>query len=67
MKSMTFLTMAGLWSGFLAAQPQPVQWHHLDPKTDSVMGISTNRAYQSVVYVPHRPHGDAGLWGHRSQ
>ncbi|AUD07248.1 peptidase S8 [Spirosoma pollinicola] len=33
----------------MAAQPQPVQWHHLDPRTDSVMGISTDRAYRELL------------------
>ena len=39
----------GLLPGQYAGQPQPVQWHHLDPKTDSVMGISTERAYRELL------------------
>ena len=31
------------------AQSLPVQWHHLDPQTDSVMGISTDRAYRELL------------------
>ena len=41
--------LAGLLPGFLVAQPQPGQWHHLDPKTDRVMGISTERAYRQLL------------------
>jgi subtilisin family serine protease len=48
MKTLTCL-LVGLLPGLLAAQPQPAQWHHLDPKTDSVMGISTERAYRELL------------------
>lgn len=41
--------LIGLLPGFLAAQTQPTQWHHLDPRTDSVMGISTERAYRELL------------------
>lgn len=41
--------LVGLLPGLLAGQPQPLQWHHLDPKTDSVMGISTERAYRELL------------------
>lgn len=41
--------LVGLLPGSLAAQSQPAQWHHLDPKTDSVMGIGTERAYRELL------------------
>jgi subtilisin family serine protease len=31
------------------AQPAPQQWTHLDPKTDNVMGISTDRTYAELL------------------
>ena len=46
----TFICLlAGLLPYLLSAQNQPTQWHHLDPKTDSVMGISTERAYRELL------------------
>lgn len=31
---------------FFAAAQEPNNWHHLDPETDTVLGISTYRAYR---------------------
>ena len=41
--------LVGLLPGLLTGQPQPVQWHHLDPKNDCVMGISTERTYLQLL------------------
>ncbi|RTQ45230.1 peptidase S8 [Hymenobacter gummosus] len=32
-----------------AAEPAPQQWTHLDPKTNNVMGISTDRTYAELL------------------
>ncbi|ADB38798.1 S8 family peptidase [Spirosoma linguale] len=37
------------------AQNQPDQWHHLDPTTDKLIGISTQQAYQLLSNLPHKP------------
>jgi len=48
MKTIICLFLA-LLPGLLSAQSSPVQWHHLDPKTDNIMGISTQRAYRELL------------------
>lgn len=42
-----------LLSWAVQAQPAlPIQWHHLDPTTDKVIGISTDRAYELLKTLP---------------
>ncbi|GAB4017158.1 hypothetical protein [Spirosoma koreense] len=37
------------------AQSRPAQWHHLDPTTDTVIGICTWQAYQLLSSLPKPP------------
>lgn len=54
-----FITSALLYLCLLAttgdAQTQPDQWHHLDPTTDKLIGISTQQAYQLLRSLPRQP------------
>ena len=50
MKTNPFIPLVLSTLSFVASAQSPLaQWHHLDPQTDSVMGISTDRAYRELL------------------
>jgi len=58
MKRIFLIAPLALFLSFCSfAQTTQQQWHHLDPKTDSVMGISSENAYKllKTLPVPNQP------------